>query len=40
MNTISESNYNDRLDDIEEARCLIMDEYNLWPTIERLIEEN
>ena len=40
VNTISESDYNDRLDDIEEARCLIMDEYNLWPTIERLIEEN
>ena len=38
VNIISESDYESRLDDIGEARDLIMNEYNLWPTIECLLE--
>jgi hypothetical protein len=38
VNIISESDYESRLDDIKEARNLIMNEYNLWPTVEGLID--
>lgn len=35
---ISESDYDSRAAAIEEARALIMNEYNLWPTIEGLVD--
>jgi len=34
---IQDDDFESRIDDLEEARRLIMDKYNLWPTIERIV---
>ena len=34
---LENDNYKDRLDDLRQARQLILDKYNLWPTIYRAI---
>jgi hypothetical protein len=32
------SDYDDRLDAVSEARQLILNEYNMWPTIKKAID--
>ena len=39
IDILKNDNYNERLEDLTEARRLILDTYNVWPTIKKIIDD-
>jgi hypothetical protein len=37
INILKEDDYSERLDDLKEAKELILKKYNFWPTVEKII---